>query len=309
MKQKINEQNNLTETLRKILDGKEKEMSNEISEQLETYKNAISKLIEEKEEYLNECQQQKEMIKKYEDELSSIKSNNNSINSSITTNQTDNNNNNKIKDEINGLKQQIADRDGLIETLQGIISGEKEIDLNNINNMVEYKQKLEDNNKLLESYKNTINTLTKEKEKYINDFQQQQEMNKKLEIELQTYKNNSSNKSNEKNVENKEIKNLKDLINEKEKINNNNQKEIKELKTKTEELKNENENIKINSIREHELISSSLYELAIQFITLKEKIDSSQNGNINIGNNKDSKSISWVEIERRKNFPCDYYNN
>ena len=90
----------------------------EISEQLETYKNALSLLNEEKGEYMNECEKLKEKIKNLEDELSK--------NKNINTSNEGGVDNDKNK-EINELKEKIAERDGLIETLQGIISGDKDI--------------------------------------------------------------------------------------------------------------------------------------------------------------------------------------
>ena len=60
LKQKINEQNNISEELRKIVDNKEKKNDeykknlSEMQQQLETYKNAVGLLTEEKGEHINE---------------------------------------------------------------------------------------------------------------------------------------------------------------------------------------------------------------------------------------------------------------
>ena len=70
-----------------------------------------------------------------------------------------------------------------------------------------------------------------------------------------------------------------------------------------EELIAENENIKNKTILEHQLISSSMFEMAIQFFKLKKDLSEIQNQE----NNSES-TLSWIEIERRKNFPCEYYN-
>ena len=79
-----------------------------------------------------------------------------------------------------------------------------------------------------------------------------------------------------------------------------NNKEYKELNKKLEELNNENEIIKINSIKEQQLIASSMLELAIQYFNFKNEMnDKNKKDNENNG-------LSWIEIERRKNFPCDY---
>ncbi len=49
--------------------------------------------------------------------------------------------------------------------------------------------------------------------------------------------------------------------------------------------------------REHELISSSLYELALQFMSLKTEL---QKKVTNSSSNK-----NWLENERNKNFPLE----
>ncbi len=48
--------------------------------------------------------------------------------------------------------------------------------------------------------------------------------------------------------------------------------------------------------REHELISSSLYELALQFMSLKNELQKKVNS---------SNTKTWLEMERSKNFPVD----
>lgn len=47
--------------------------------------------------------------------------------------------------------------------------------------------------------------------------------------------------------------------------------------------------------REHELISSSLYELALQFMSLKSELQKK----VTVGNK------NWIDMERNKNFPLD----
>ena len=49
--------------------------------------------------------------------------------------------------------------------------------------------------------------------------------------------------------------------------------------------------------REHELISSSLYELALQFMSLKSELQKKVSG---ANSNK-----TWLDNERNKNFPID----
>jgi hypothetical protein len=53
---------------------------------------------------------------------------------------------------------------------------------------------------------------------------------------------------------------------------------------------------KIRVDREHELISSSLYELALQFMSLKTEL----NKKVNVAQSK-----TWLENERNKNFPLE----
>jgi hypothetical protein len=51
--------------------------------------------------------------------------------------------------------------------------------------------------------------------------------------------------------------------------------------------------------REHELISSSLHELALQFMIVKNELQKKVNsaGSVN--------SKTWLDNERNKNFPLD----
>ena len=46
-----------------------------------------------------------------------------------------------------------------------------------------------------------------------------------------------------------------------------------------------------------------MFELAISYFNLKKEMDK-----IKISDNDENKGLSWVEMERRKNFPCEYYN-
>ncbi len=45
-----------------------------------------------------------------------------------------------------------------------------------------------------------------------------------------------------------------------------------------------------------------MFELAIQFFQLKKELNDK-----NLENSGDS-NLSWIEMERKKNFPCEYYN-
>ena len=283
LKQKISEQNNISEELRKIVDNKEKKNDQykknlfEMQEQLDTYKNAVGLLTEEKGEHINEIQKLKEMNKKLEQELSFNKNPDNKMN--ISKNDSDNITNSKYSEsaekEIKELKDKILERDGLIETLQGIISGDK-----NIN---EIKNDGED-------YKQKYNKLKEEKDEVEKRIKISEDNSNKLKEEIKNIK-----KDNE--VLNKEINEFKNK-NVIFKDNSDN----KTMKKKLEELNIENENIKNKTILEHQLISSSMFELAIQFFQLKKELNDK-----NLENRGDS-NLSWIEMERKKNFPCEYYN-
>ena len=49
-------------------------------------------------------------------------------------------------------------------------------------------------------------------------------------------------------------------------------------------------------------LASSMFELALEYFNLKKEM--------NYKNMEDSgeSNLSWIEVERRKNFPCEYYN-
>ena len=121
------------------------------------------------------------------------------------------------------------------------------------------------------------------------------EKNKKLEEEL----NNIKNINNQLNKELEETKNNNNSNN----IIYNPDNENKIIKKKLDELILENDNIKNNAIKEHQLISSSMFELSIQFFQLKKELDE-----IKKMENSGESTLSWIEMERKKNFPCEYYN-
>ena len=284
LKQKISEQNNISEELRKIVDNKEKKNFEykknltEMQEQLDTYKNAVGLLTEEKGEHINEIKKLKEMNQKLEVELIS---NNNINNKEIITinNNNDNNYKEKAEKEIKELKEKIIERDGLIETLQGIISGDKDMNILNINknDNIDYKQK--------------YNEIKEEKEKIEKKMKLMEEKNIKLEEEIKNIRLNND----------KINKELNEFKNENKIFNDENNDII--IKKKLEELNIENENLKNKSNIEHQLISSSMFELSIQFFQLKQELDDLKK----IENSGES-TLSWIEMERRKNFPCEYYN-
>ena len=284
LKQKISEQNNISEELRKIVDNKEKKNDqykknlSEMQEQLDTYKNAVGLLTEEKGEHINEIQKLKEMNKKLEQELS-YNGNNNIIDKKDDI-QSLNQNSEKDEKRIKELEEKIIERDGLIETLQGIISGEK-----NINELKNDK----------EEWKIKYNKLKEEKEEIEKKIKLNDENNKKLEEKIKYLNTNNEALYKELN----EYKNKNIIVNNE----NNNNNDNKIIKKKLEELIAENENIKNKTILEHQLISSSMFEMAIQFFKLKKDFNEIQNQE-----NNSQSTLSWIEIERRKNFPCEYYN-
>ena len=287
LKQKISEQNNISEELRKILDNKEKKNDeykknlSEMQEQLDTYKNAMGLLTEEKSEHMTEIQKLKEMNKKLESELS-YNNQNNYTNKELNENINNIENNKKLENaekEIKELKEKINERDGLIETLQGIISGDKDIkDINTLKNEGE-------------DYKQKYNKIKEEKEEIEKNKKLIEEKNKKLEEEIENIKINND----------KLNKELEEVNNQNIIYNTDNENKI--IKKKLDELIMENENIKNNTIKEHQLISSSMLELSIQFFQLKQELDE-----IKKMENSGESTLSWIEMERKKNFPCEYYN-
>ena len=287
LKQKISEQNNISEELRKILDNKEKKNDeykknlSEMQEQLDTYKNAMGLLTEEKSEHMTEIQKLKEMNKKLESELS-YNNQNNYTNNKLNENINDIENNKKLENaekEIKELKEKINERDGLIETLQGIISGDKDIkDINTLKNEGE-------------DYKQKYNKIKEEKEEIEKNKKLIEEKNKKLEEEIENIKINND----------KLNKELEEINNQNIIYNTDNKNKI--IKKKLDELIMEKKNIKNNTIKEHQLISSSMLELSIQFFQIKQELDE-----IKKMENSGESTLSWIEMERKKNFPCEYYN-
>ena len=61
--------------------------------------------------------------------------------------------------------------------------------------------------------------------------------------------------------------------------------------------------LKNKTINEYQLIASPMFELAIQYFQLKKELDDIKN----LENSGES-NLSWIENERKKNFPCEYYN-
>ena len=110
----------------------------------------------------------------------------------------------------------------------------------------------------------------------------------KLQINKLNELNNALKKKIEKDSDENIITENNDVVNKNDLLNN-----FNKIKNENEELKN---NIKI----EHELISSSFYELALQFMRLQEN-NEIKNNILNNNNN------TWIEKERKKNFPFDYY--
>ena len=70
--------------------------------------------------------------------------------------------------------------------------------------------------------------------------------------------------------------------------------EIEKITNELNTYKKNEDDLKLQITREHELISSSFYELALQFVRLFEANDMTSAQN---------QSKTWLELERRKNFP------
>ena len=113
------------------------------------------------------------------------------------------------------------------------------------------------------------NKIKEEKEELEKRIKSSDEMNKKLEEEINTIKMNND-------ILNKEINELKDKNNNKIIIEDD-RNYNKIINKKLDELISENENIKNNSINEHQLIASSMFELAIQYFQLKKELDDIKN--------------------------------
>ena len=92
------------------------------------------------------------------------------------------------------------------------------------------------------------------------------------------------------------IENEDDIFNNSKEENKNNENdEINKYIKENKEMKN-------RIIKEHELISSSFYELALQFMRLRENENESDN-------NRSTRKKTWLEIERQKNFPSQFNFN
>jgi hypothetical protein len=217
--------------------------------------------------------------------------------------------------------------------------------LSELNKEVENQNNEKEINELkqeLETYKDCLNTLNSEKDKLTNEkdkiyFEKEKCLNELQQLKLEKQKNDMENENKIKKLQN-DISLLKTTGNLPSDItsNLNNDDEVSSLKNQIirqqeiiealksrieneddifnnskEENKN-NENDEINKyikenkemknriIKEHELISSSFYELALQFMRLQEN-NEIKNNILNNNNN------TWIEKERKKNFPFDYY--
>ena len=94
------------------------------------------------------------------------------------------------------------------------------------------------------------------------------------------------------------IDNEDDIFNNSKEENKNNENdEINKYIKENNELRN-------RIIKEHELISSSFYELALQFMRLKASENESDSNS-----NRSSRKKTWLEIERQKNFPSQFNFN
>ena len=208
---------------------------------------------------------------------------------------------------------------------------------NNEKEINELKQELETYKDCLNTLNSEKDKLTNEKDKIY--FEKEKCLNELQQLKLEKQKNDMENENKIKKLQN-DISLLKTTGNLPSDItsNLNNDDEVSSLKNQIirqqeiiealksrieneddifnnskEENKN-NENDEINKyikenkemknriIKEHELISSSFYELALQFMRLRENENESDN-------NRSTRKKTWLEIERQKNFPSQFNFN
>ena len=200
-----------------------------------------------------------------------------------------------------------------------------EKELNELKQEVEtYKECLNTINSEKDKLINEKEKIYFEKEKCLNDLQQlklEKQKNdmdnenkiKKLQDEISLFKTTgnfstdlSSNLNNQDEVSSLKnqiirqqeiIEALKSRIDNEDDIFNNSKEENKNNENdEVNKYIKENNELKNRIIKEHELISSSFYELALQFMRLSSNENESDN-------NRSSRKKTWLEIERQKNFP------
>jgi uncharacterized small protein (DUF1192 family) len=251
--------------------------------------------------------------------MSSTMNNNNEFSGGINLEQFSN----EIESEVDELNKKIAEfqieiskykaqikelslSKDMLQSEKDELYFEKEKCLNEIQNIelakqqseIEYEQKMKEMSNELEYYKSrtvsTSNSVGKddcEKEE-IKNLKLQIEQQNKLIKALQEKLDNENDDSDSDDF----INNLEGSVG----VNNKNVNTsvIEKLTKEVDEYKKNIDELKLNYENEYELISSSFYELALQYIDINEKTHNNSNNS-----KKGLFKSSWIENELAKNFP------
>ena len=255
---------------------------------------------------------------------------------------------NKRMDDLLKQKEMKAVSSKNLDISEDNIKKESGITLSEINkipNNQNFEKEIEDLKQELETYKDCLNSINSEKDKLSNEkdkiyFEKEKCLNELQQLKLEKQKKDNENEGlinklkneisqlksgtnnsidTKTNSNNDEISTLKNTVNRQQEIIEalksriENEDDIFDnLKDKNDNNNNdeinkyiqENKNLKNRIIQEHELISSSFYELALQFMKLKANESEIESNKIGFGKKK-----TWLENERKKNFPSQFYSN
>ena len=316
----INEKDKKIESLNKLIET--------ITKDKETLNAKNGKLIQDVYELKEESRKKNNTIKSLEKLNEELKKENKRIDNILKQNEM------KVSRPSLDISQDL-NKKGTGFTLSEL---NKEVEnQNNEKEINELKQELETYKDCLNTLNSEKDKLTNEKDKIY--FEKEKCLNELQQLKLEKQKNDMENENKIKKLQN-DISLLKTTGNLPSDItsNLNNDDEVSSLKNQIirqqeiiealksrieneddifnnskEENKN-NENDEINKyikenkemknriIKEHELISSSFYELALQFMRLRENENESDN-------NRSARKKTWLEIERQKNFPSQFNFN
>ena len=316
----INEKDKKIESLNKLIET--------ITKDKETLNAKNGKLIQDVYELKEESRKKNNTIKSLEKLNEELKKENKRIDNILKQNEM------KVSRPSLDISQDL-NKKGTGFTLSEL---NKEVEnQNNEKEINELKQELETYKDCLNTLNSEKDKLTNEKDKIY--FEKEKCLNELQQLKLEKQKNDMENENKIKKLQN-DISLLKTTGNLPSDItsNLNNDDEVSSLKNQIirqqeiiealksrieneddifnnskEENKN-NENDEINKyikenkemknriIKEHELISSSFYELALQFMRLRENENESDN-------NRSTRKKTWLEIERQKNFPSQFNFN
>ena len=318
----INEKDKKIESLNKLIET--------ITKDKETLNAKNGKLIQDVYELKEESRKKNNTIKSLEKLNEELKKENKRIDNILKQNEM------KVSRPSLDISQDL-NKKGTGFTLSEL---NKEVEnQNNEKEINELKQELETYKDCLNTINSEKDKLTNEKDKIY--FEKEKCLNELQQLKLEKQKNDMENENKIKKLQN-DISLLKTTGNLPSDItsNLNNDDEVSSLKNQIirqqeiiealksridneddifnnskEENKN-NENDEINKyikennelrnriIKEHELISSSFYELALQFMRLKASENESDSNS-----NRSSRKKTWLEIERQKNFPSQFNFN